>query len=272
MDNVSEKLKSVVAFIRTKTDFVPELALVLGTGLGGLAEDVKKEAVVNFKEIPGFPVSTVDGHRGRFIFGTVCGKKVAVIDGRVHCYEGFDVRDAVLPTRVCKMLGADTIIITNAAGGLDLSYEVGDIMVISDHISLFFPSPLMGPNIDFLGTRFPNMTEVYDRELRAKFIKCAERLGTPLQKGVYVQVTGPAYETPAEIAFLRLIGGCAVGMSTVCEAIAARHAGMRVFGVSLITDVPGKDAVPLSHEEVQRVGREASGKLSAVMREFIKEI
>ncbi len=270
--DVYEKLSRATEYIRSITDFVPETAITLGSGLGGLANMIEETASVPYGDIPDFPVSTVAGHNGRFVFGHLSGKKVVAMQGRVHYYEGYTVQEVVMPTRICKMLGAKNLILSNAAGGLDLSFEVGDLMMITDHISTPVPSPLIGKNVEALGVRFPDMSEVYSRELCNKLRKTANELGTPLKEGVYLQVTGPNYETPAEIEMMRRMGGSAVGMSTAVEAMAAAHAGMKVLGVSLITDVPGKDIGPLTHEEVTRVANEATEKLSRLISETVKNM
>lgn len=267
-----EKLTAAAEFIRSRTDFVPEIAITLGSGLGGLADMIDETASVSYGDIPNFPVSTVAGHNGKLIFGYLSGKRVVAMQGRVHYYEGYTMEEVVMPTRLCRLLGASTLILSNAAGGLDLSFEVGDIMIIADHISSFVPSPLIGKNIDALGVRFPDVSEVYKKELIEKLEAAAKKLEIPLKKGVYLQVTGPNYETPAEISMMRALGGGAVGMSTAVEAIAAAHAGMKVLGVSLITDVPGKDVGPLTHEEVTRVANEATEKLSRLISETVKNM
>ncbi|MCL2056206.1 MAG: purine-nucleoside phosphorylase [Oscillospiraceae bacterium] len=251
--NTYEKLQSCLAAVRAKTNFVPSAALVLGSGLGDFADtQVKTAASIAYDEIAGFPVSTVSGHRGQFVFGYIGDVPVVVMQGRVHYYEGYPMPDVVLPIRLMGLLGAKTILLTNAAGGINYTFNVGDFMLISDHIGSFIPSPLIGENIDALGTRFPDMSDIYSGELRARIRNAAANLGTPLREGVYAQLTGPQFETPGEIRMLRALGADAVGMSTACEAIAARHMGMRVCGISCISNLAcGLSPVPLTHDEVK---------------------
>ncbi len=241
----SEGIKKVIG------DFKPEIAVVLGSGLGGFAESIDIRFSVDYKDISDFPVSTVTGHSGKFLFGFYGKKPIAVANGRVHCYEGYTSLEAVMPVRVLRLLGVDTLILTNAAGGINDGFEPGAIMLINDHISLFADSPLIGKNIDEFGTRFPDMSEVYDFNLRKKALSAAAKLNIDLKEGVYAQLKGPQYETPAEIRALGVLGADAVGMSTVIEAIAAKHAGMRICGISAITNMAaGKNISPLSHKEV----------------------
>lgn len=247
-----ERIEACVKAVREKTQLVPETAVVLGSGLGDFADKVEEPVSVEYRDMSGFPVSTVPGHRGRFVFGTLAGKPVAVMQGRVHLYEGYSAKEAVLPLQVLHALGAKRVILTNAAGGMGKGLAPGDLMLLTDHISSFIPSPLIGPNEDFLGVRFPDMTEVYSCGLREKAEQAARELGIPLKHGVYLQVSGPQYETPAEIRMYQRLGADAVGMSTVCEAICARHMGMEVCGLSCITNMAaGLGKKPLSHEEVQ---------------------
>ncbi|MBR6682512.1 MAG: purine-nucleoside phosphorylase, partial [Clostridia bacterium] len=238
--------------IREKTDFVPEIALVLGSGLGGFSECVKVVATVDYKDIDGFPVSTVSGHEGRFIFGYIENVPVVVMQGRVHYYEGYNITDVVLPVRLMCRLGAKKLILTNAAGGINTSFKPGTLMAITDHISFSVPSPLIGANIDELGVRFPDMSEVYSKELIIILENTADQLDIPLRKGVYIQLTGPAYETPAEIKAASVMGADAVGMSTACEAVAANHMGVKICAVSCISNMAaGLSKKPLTHEEVK---------------------
>ena len=218
-------------------DFRPEILMVLGTGLGFLGDRVENPVVIPYGEIPHFRTSTVSGHQGRFVCGTLAGKRVMVMQGRLHIYEGYDAYEVTYPVRVARLLGADKMVVTNAAGGVDKGYQVGDLMLISDHIRLFMPNPLIGPNFEEFGPRFCDMGDVYDKEYRAVAKKKAAELGLRLQEGVYFYFTGPQFETPAEIRMTRLLGGDAVGMSTVPEAIAANHAGMKILGISLITNM-----------------------------------
>ena len=234
---IYEKLEKCVKAVREKTDFVPDVALVLGSGRGNYADNIKIETEISYSDIPGFPVSTVPGHAGKFIFGYVGDVKVVCMKGRVHFYEGYDVTDAVLPARLMKMLGAKILFLTNAAGGLGDGFKAGDLMLITDHVSIFAPNPLIGPNVDELGPRFADMSEVYDKDLQEVIRKAAASEGIDLKEGVYCQLTGPSFESPAEIRLLGKLGVSAVGMSTVIEAIAANHMGMRICGVSCISNL-----------------------------------
>ena len=245
-----ERIKKCLEVIRKKTDFVPESAIVLGSGLGDFANEIKAEIIIEYSELPDFPVSTVEGHNGRFILGYLGKSSVIAMQGRVHYYEGYSMEDVVMPIRLMSMLGAKNLFLTNAAGGIN--YDAGTLMLITDHISSFVPSPLRGKNIDELGTRFPDMSEVYDRELRKLALSVANDEGVELKEGVYLQVSGPNYETPAEIRMYKLLGADAVGMSTAVEAMAARHSGMRVCAISCITNkAAGLSENKLSHEEVK---------------------
>ncbi|MBQ6662469.1 MAG: purine-nucleoside phosphorylase [Firmicutes bacterium] len=246
------KIQDCVNYIRSITEFQPRVALVLGSGLGGYARNMRVEAEIPYGDIEGFPVSTVPGHDGRFLFGYVGEVPVVAMKGRVHFYEGYAIEDVVLPIRIMGMLGAEILILTNAAGGVDLSFNPGDLMVITDQIVSFALSPLVGPNIEELGTRFPDMSRIYDPQLVASIREAAAENGIKVQEGVYLQTTGPQFETPAEIRMFRTLGASAVGMSTAVEAIAARHMGMRVCGVSCISNMAaGILDQPLNHEEVQ---------------------
>lgn len=241
--------------------------------LGGFADDLKIEASVNYADIEGFPVSTVKGHKGRFVFAHVEGVPVVIMQGRVHYYEGYPMSDVVLPTRLMGLLGAKKIILTNAAGGVNYNFKPGDFMLITDHITTAVPNPLIGENIDELGTRFPDMSEVYAPELQEKVRKAAEKLQIPLQEGVYMQFTGPSYETPAEIRMCRTWGGDAAGMSTACEAVAANHMGMKVCGISCITNLAaGMSKQKLDHKEVQETADRVSRQFKQLVTEVIKTI
>ena len=252
MNKAYEKLVRCEKIIREKTDFEPEVALVLGSGLGGYASNMDVRCEVPYSEIEGFPVSTVPGHDGRFLFGYVKGVPVVAMKGRIHYYEGYDMTDIVLPIRLMGMLGAKTLVLTNAAGGINMDFTPGDLMIIKDHISAFVPSPLRGKNLDELGPRFPDMSKIYDRGLMEYLRASAAENGFEMKEGVYLQFQGPNFETPTEIKMFRGLGADAVGMSTVCEAIAARHMGLRIAAVSCITNMAaGILDQPLSHEEVQ---------------------
>lgn len=247
-----EKLMACYRCVRKKTDFQPKVAIVLGSGLGDYAGSIQVQEEISYAEIDGFPVSTVPGHAGKFIFGRIGDVPVVCMKGRVHFYEGYDISDVVLPVRLIKLMGASVLFLTNAAGGVNPSFHAGDLMLIRDHISLFAPNPLIGPNPEELGVRFPDMSAVYDRELQDIIRKAAKENDVFLQEGIYTQLTGPSFETPAEIRMLRLLGSDAVGMSTVVEAIAANHMGMRICGVSCISNLAaGMTDRPLTHEEVQ---------------------
>ncbi|MGN0335235.1 MAG: purine-nucleoside phosphorylase [Lachnospiraceae bacterium] len=273
MNPVYEKLEKCVNAIREKTDFMPEAALVLGSGLGDYAECVQVVKSVAYSEIPGFPVSTVAGHQGRFIFGYVEKVPVVIMQGRVHYYEGYPMQDVVLPIRLMGMLGAKKILLTNAAGGVNPDFKPGDFMMIRDHITTAVPSPLIGANPEELGVRFPDMSEVYSKRLCGVIRAASEKLGIPVQEGVYMQFTGPQYETPAEIRMCRAWGGDAAGMSTACEAMAARHMGMEVCGISCITNMAaGICERPLSHAEVQETADRVSRQFEQLVTEVIKNI
>lgn len=258
---------------RLSGGFAPHVALVLGSGLGPLAESMDVCAAVPYKELPGMPVSTVPGHAGQFLFGYIGGTPVVCMQGRLHYYEGYDVHDVVLPTRIMGLLGAKTLFLTNAAGGLDPNMTPPSLMVISDHIMLNYPNPLVGRNLDALGPRFPDMSAVYDPAVRALLLKKGLEMGLPMSEGVYVQLTGPSFETPAEIRFLSHIGGGAVGMSTACEAVAARHMGLRVCGISCITNKgAGLSGHELTHQEVIEAGELIGERFSALVRAVMPEI
>lgn len=252
MNPVSEKLSKCYASIRDRIPFRPQVALVLGSGLGDYGEEIRIESVLEYKEIEGFPVSTVQGHKGRFLFGYVENVPVVIMQGRVHYYEGYSMTDVVLPIRLMKFMGAEVLFLTNAAGGVNYDFRAGDFMLIRDQIASFVPSPLIGTNLDELGPRFCDMSEVYDKDLRDIIRQTAEELEVPLKEGVYVQLGGPNFETPAEVKMCRILGGDAVGMSTACEGIAANHMGMKICGISCISNLAcGMSDEPLSHKEVQ---------------------
>lgn len=249
---VSEKLNRCVESVRSRVGFQPAVALILGSGLGDYADGIRVETTIDYHDIEGFPVSTVPGHKGRFVFGWVGDVPVVVMQGRVHFYEGYPISDVVLPTRLMGRLGAKVLFLTNAAGGINRSFQPGDFMLIRDQISDFVPSPLIGPNLDELGPRFPDMSEIYDHDL-AELLKAeAEKLSIPLKEGVYLQFTGPNFESPAEVRMASILGADAVGMSTACEAVAANHMGMKICGISCISNMAaGISQQPLSHVEVQ---------------------
>lgn len=269
---IYEKLTNCVAAVRARTDFEPKVAIVLGSGLGDYAKQIRVETEVSYEEIPGFPVSTVPGHAGKFIFGYVGEVPVVCMKGRVHYYEGYAVSDVVLPIRLMKLLGAEILFLTNAAGGVNTSFHAGDLMLIRDHIAAFAPNPLIGPNLDELGTRFPDMSEVYDRKLSQIILETAQENDVYLQEGVYTQMTGPSYESPADVKMLHVLGCDAVGMSTVVEAIAARHCGMRICGISCISNLAaGLSPNPLNHKEVQEAADKAAPKFQKLVTESVKK-
>jgi len=267
-----EKINQSVTFISEKTKFQPEIGIILGTGLGGLVREIKIEHSLNYQDIPHFPVSTVEGHQGRLIFGTLAGKKVMAMQGRFHYYEGYTMQEVTFPVRVMKFLGIKQLIVSNASGGVNPSFEIGDIMIINDHINLL-PNPLIGKNLDELGPRFPDMSDAYDKTLIEKAEKIAQQLGIKVQKGTYVGVTGPTLETPSEYVYFRTIGGDAVGMSTVPEVIVARHMHIPCFAISIITDlgVPGK-IVKVTHEEVQQIASQSEPKMTQIIKNLVGEI
>lgn len=268
-----EKILKCYDCVRKKTDFEPEVALVLGTGHANDAESMDVVEVIDYKDIDGFPVSTAPGHEGRLIFGYVGNVKVVTMKGRVHFYEGYDVKDVVLPIRLMKMLGAETLILTNACGGINATFNPGDLMIIEDHISNFVPSPLIGANIPELGVRFPDMSYVYDEDLRIYAKRCAKKLGIRLKEGVYIQFKGPNYETPAEIRMAQTLGADAVGMSTACEAMAANHMGMKILGLSVVSNLAaGISKEALTEEEVLETGERVSETCQKLLVEIISNI
>ena len=271
--SISERINECVEAIRKKTEFVPKVALVLGSGLGNYAQNIKIECEISYKDIPGFPVSTVPGHDGRFIFGYVGETPVVCMKGRVHYYEGYDVSDVVLPVRTMIMLGAEIVFLTNASGGINHAFSAGDLMLITDHISIFAPNPLIGPNDEKLGLRFPDMSDVYKKDLQQIIKDTAMENDIDLKEGIYCQLTGPSFESPAEINMLRTCGVSAVGMSTVVEAIAANHMGARVCGVSCISNLAaGMTENPLTHEEVQEAADMAAHKFELLVTQTVKKI
>lgn len=268
MNKDYEKLLKCYESFKAKIDFTPKVALVLGSGLGDYANDIKVETTLEYHDIEGFPVSTVPGHKGRFIFGYVKDVPVVCMQGRVHYYEGYSMSDVVLPARLMKMMGAEVLFLTNAAGGVNYDYKAGDFMLIKDHITTFIPSPLIGENINELGDRFPDMSDVYDKQLRDIIKKTASDNNIPLQEGVYVQFTGPNYETPSEVKLARIVGGDAVGMSTACEAMVANHMKMHICGISCITNLGcGMLEQPLSHTEVQ----ETADRVAPLFKKLVTE-
>lgn len=268
---MKNKLQTCLASIRKKTDFKPEIALILGSGLGDYADGIQIETTVDYSEIEGFPVSTVTGHKGRFVFGYVGEVPVVIMQGRVHYYEGYPMTDVVLPTRLMGLLGAKKLILTNAAGGINEHFRPGDFMMITDHIATGVPSPLIGPNLEELGPRFPDMSEVYSRRIQDVIREAASDCGISLREGVYVQLTGSNYETPAEVKMCKIWGGDAVGMSTACEAVAARHMGMEIGGISCITNLAaGISKEKLDHKEVQETADRVSKDFKRLVTKIIE--
>lgn len=265
---MNSELQKVYESVKKKVTFKPEAALILGSGLGNFAETITVVETLDYKDIEGFPVSTVPGHKGRFIFGYVEDVPMVIMQGRVHYYEGYSMKEVTLPIRLMKLMGAKLLFLTNASGGVNTGYKAGDFMLMSDHISSFIPSPLIGPNEEELGPRFPDMSDVYKKEIRIIIRRVAEEEKIPLQEGVYIQFTGPAYESPAEIRMARTLGADAVGMSTVCEAIVANHMGMDICGISCITNMAsGILPQPLSHKEVQ----ETADRVAPLFERLVKK-
>lgn len=268
-----ETIRKTVDFLSRQSELNPAIGIILGTGLGGLVEEIDIEKSISYEEIPDFPVSTVEGHSGRLIFGKINGVPVLAMQGRFHYYEGYTMQQVTFPVRVMKAMGVETLIVSNASGGLNPDFKVGDIMVITDHINMFGDNPLIGKNSNQLGPRFPDMSEPYNKRLIAKALEIGAKNDIDLKQGVYVGTTGPTFETPAEYKMFRVLGGDAVGMSTVPEIIVACHMDMATFGISIITDsgVPGQ-IVEVSHEEVQEVAAAAEPHMTKVIKELICEI
>lgn len=268
-----EKLMKCYECVQQKISFRPELALILGSGLGDYADTMEVAETLDYHDIEGFPVSTVPGHKGRFVFGYAGGVPIVAMQGRVHFYEGYRPQDVVLPVRLMKLMGAKVLFLTNAAGGINRSFSAGDLMLITDHISMSVPSPLIGENIEELGVRFPDMSEVYSRRLQKIVENAAVTAGVPLRRGVYIQTTGPQYETPSEIRAYERLGVDAVGMSTAIEAIAARHAGMEICGISCISNLAAGISVnPLTHKEVQETADRVAPLFKRLVTQAIADI
>ncbi len=264
-----EALKQAADYISSKINQQPKIGLILGSGLGVLAEEIQNPVTIPYGEIPGFPVSTVEGHAGQLVIGELEGKDVVAMQGRFHFYEGYSMEKVTFPVRVMKYLGVEKLIVTNAAGGVNESFEAGDLMIINDHINNMGTNPLIGPNDSDMGARFPDMSQAYCKELRKLAKNTAENLGLKVQEGVYVGNTGPSYETPAEVRMLRTLGGDAVGMSTVPEVIIAQHSGMKVLGISCISNMAaGILDQPLTHDEVM----ETTEMVKANFLQFVKTI
>ncbi|MDD5939264.1 MAG: purine-nucleoside phosphorylase [Lachnospiraceae bacterium] len=268
-----KEIAEMAAAVRKVTDFQPKVALTLGSGLGNFADTMKVEAEISYKDIPGFPVSTAPGHEGKLLFGYVEDVPVVCMKGRVHYYEGYPIDKVVTPVRLCHALGAKIMFLTNAAGGAKESYHPGTLALVTDHISVFVPNPLIGPNDDEEGVRFPDMTNVYDKGLQEIIQKTAQKENIPLDTGVYVQLTGPSFETPSEIKMLHALGANLFGMSTVVEAITARHCGMKVCCISLVSNMAaGITGAPLTSEEVIEAGNQAASNFTRLVRSSIEEM
>jgi len=273
MNETYEKLTKCLDVVRAKTNLRPKVAIVLGSGLGGYADEINIEIAISYGAIDGFPQSTVPGHSGRLVFGHVKGVTVVIMQGRVHYYEGYGVSDVVLPIRLTGLLGAESLLLTNAVGAINKSFSAGDFMLIRDQIMYNVPSPLIGGNVEELGTRFPDMSVIYNKSLCEEIRSSADSLGIKLHEGVYIQVSGPNFETPAEINAFRILGADVVGMSTACEAIAANHMGMKVCGISCVSNLAaGISPTPLTHDEVQEMADKAAPEFKKLLTESIVRI
>lgn len=268
-----EKIRETADFLRNVVGEMPKIGVILGTGLGDLVNYIEINKEIDYHVIPNMPVSTVEGHSGKLIFGTLGGKYIVAMQGRFHYYEGYDMKQVTFPVRVMKAIGVETLFVSNAAGGMNKEFKVGDVMIISDHINLFPENPLRGKNFEELGPRFPAMTEAYSHAMIEMADNIASEDGIRLMHGVYVGTPGPTFETPAEYEYFRIIGGDAVGMSTVPEVIVANHAGMKVFGVSVITDLGGKDITEVpTHEEVQKAAVQAQPVMTHIITKMLERL
>lgn len=273
MENLKDKIDETVKFIQSKTDFKPEVAIILGSGLGNLVNHIKAECIIPYTEIPNFPQSTVKGHGGNLVLGTLNGKCIVAMQGRFHYYEGYSMVQVTFPVRVMKFLGADTIFISNASGGLNPKYKVGDLMILRDHINLVSDHPLRGRNDESIGPRFPDQHKLYNKDLIQQAMNIAQKQSITCHSGIYVGVTGPTFETPAEYKFMHIIGGDAVGMSTVPEVMVANHMGMRIFAISVISDEGNPpEPVQVSHDEVVRAAMAAEPKMTNIIRELLQSL
>jgi purine-nucleoside phosphorylase len=268
-----QKIQETADYLKNIINTNPKIGIILGTGLGNLVTQLTETIEISYEKIPNFPISTVEGHSGKLIVGKLGNTDVLAMQGRFHYYEGYDMKQVTFPVRVMKAIGIDTLLVSNASGGMNPEFEIGDLMIINDHINLFPEHPLRGKNFNELGTRFPDMSEAYSKELIAKAKEITIKNNIHVVEGVYVGTTGPTFETPAEYKYFRIIGGDAVGMSTVPEVIVANHSGMRVFGISIITDlgVPGK-IVEVSHEEVQEIGNKVQPLMTLIMKELVDSL
>jgi len=271
--DILRQLEETVNFLKTQYNGIPTVGIVLGSGLGNFIEEIEVEKEVAYVDIPHFPVSTVEGHKGKLVFGKLNGKTVVAMAGRFHFYEGYSAQDVVFPIRVMKTIGVETLLLSNAAGGVNTSFKVGDIMIIKDHVSFFTPNPLIGKNVAELGPRFPDMSEPYKKELIRKAKAIAAKNNFDIKEGVYVAVTGPTFETRAEYKLIQIVGGDVVGMSTVQENIVANHMGMQVFAISVITDlgIREEDNI-ITHEEVLHAAKEAEPKMALLFKELVAAI
>lgn len=270
---MSNEIKSTLTYLKKKIKTTPEYVLILGSGLGNLSKIADIDVEIPYTDIPDFPQSTVAGHKGKLLSGKLHGKNVLIFQGRFHYYEGYTMQEVVIPVRVAKHLGADKLIVTNAAGGMNPGFEVGDLMLITDHINQMGTNPLLGPNNDDEGPRFPDFSNVYNDEMNRRFMEIAHTEFVPLKTGVYVSVTGPTFETPAEYNYLRIIGGDAVGMSTVPEVIKAVHMGMKIMGISVITDMGvGENIKPVTHQEVQKIARQSGEQLAGLLSKWFQNL
>ena len=268
-----EQIERAASFIKSNIKDVPEIGLILGSGLGVLAEQIQQPIILPYADIPEFPVSTVEGHAGQLVVGELCGKKVVAMQGRFHYYEGYSMDKVTFPVRVMKLLGVETLVVTNAAGSVNESFVPGDLMLITDHINFMGTNPLIGANDQRFGPRFPDMSEAYNKELRALAKQIAMKQGFDLKEGIYVGNTGPTYETPAEVRMARVLGGDAVGMSTVPEVIVARHCGMKVLGISCLTNMAaGILDQPLSHDEVMETTEKVKERFLRFVKEIVKDL
>jgi len=273
MSDASKKFNETLSFLKSGYPYTPDVGIILGSGLGNFSDEVVVEKEISYNDIPNFPVSTVEGHKGKLTFGNLGGKKVVCMAGRFHYYEGYDAEQIVFPIRIMKLLGVKALLLSNAAGGVNPNFKVGDLMIITDHVSFFTRNPLIGKNIPEFGPRFPDMSEPYKKELIQKARDIGKRLGIQLQEGIYYAVTGPTFETHAEYRLVHALGGDAVGMSTVQECIVANHMGLPVFAMSVITDIGIRDDQnKITHEEVLEAAKAAEPQFAAVFREMVKMI
>ena len=273
INNYISKIEEAAEYIKSKINFEPEIGIILGSGLGSLADEVENPIIVDYKDIPNFPESTVQGHAGRMVIGQLQGKNVVVLQGRFHYYEGHLMDSVTMTVRVMKLLGIKNLIVTNAAGGVNTSFRAGDLMLITDHINFTSVNPLIGPNLDKFGLRFPDMTEAYSKRLIEVAKESAKNIGVDTKEGVYIYLTGPTFETPAEVRMLRTLGADSVGMSTVPEVLVARHSGIEVLGISCIAN-PGAGilGIPLTHEEVLGAMEEAKDRFVGLINETLKNM